>query len=243
MNLVSKFAVVWIWLAGLGLALEGEAQAQVDVVVSFVTTNATPLNPGFGGFNNGLKTNVEYYDTNFQQMAATLSPGWLRFPAGTESEAFDRSSGQIVRPDQCSEQEFLPEQYLANALPIVAGKGGSPFSDFAAMAAKVGGAKIIVAVNTFTDTSNSAGAFAQYALTNRIPVAAWEVANGTLHLAALRTVHQRGRLRRANETLPGCHQGRGFQCRGRPVLQRTPAIPIPVGTGCWPATPTNTGMS
>ena len=45
------------------------------------------------------------------------------------------------------------------------------------MAAKVGGAKIIVDVNTYTDTTNSVAAFARYALTNHIPVAAWELAN------------------------------------------------------------------
>jgi hypothetical protein len=174
----AKYAVLLIWLRGLGLALESEAQAQVDVVVSFVTTNSTPLNPGFGGFNNGLKNAVEYYDTNFQQIAATLSPGWLRFPAGTESEAFDWSSGQMVQAwiDALSKNSDLSTN-LENTLPIVVGKGGSRFSDFAAMAAKVGGTKIIVSVNTYTDTTNSVAAFAQYALTNQIPVAAWELAN------------------------------------------------------------------
>jgi hypothetical protein len=43
------------------------------------------------------------------------------------------------------------------------------------MAANVGGAKIVVDVNAFTDTANSAGAFAQYALTNCIQVAAFGV--------------------------------------------------------------------
>jgi hypothetical protein len=178
MNLASKFAVCLIWLLGLDLALESDAQAQIDVVVSFVTTNPTSLNPGFSGFNNGLKTAVEYYDTNFQQMATALSPGWLRFPAGTESEAFDWSSGQMVQAwiDVLSKNPYQ-SNILVNALPIVAGKGGSPFSDFAAMAAKVGGAKIIVSVNTYTDTTNSVAAFAQYALSNHIPVAAWELAN------------------------------------------------------------------
>src|ERR1039457_4268929 len=97
MNLAFQFALFLIWLLGLYLALESEAEAQVDVVVSFATTNSTPLNPGFSGFNNGLKNAVEYYDPSFQQMAATLSPGWLRFPAGTESEAFNWSSGQMVQ--------------------------------------------------------------------------------------------------------------------------------------------------
>ena len=63
------------------------------------------------------------------------------------------------------------------AQPIVAGKGGASFSDFAALAAAVGGAKIIVSVNAYTDTPQSAGAFAKYALTNHIPVAVWELAN------------------------------------------------------------------
>jgi hypothetical protein len=109
-------------------------------------------------------------------MVTTLSPGWLRFPAGTESEAFDWSSGQLVPAwiNALSKNSYQ-SNILVNALPIVAGKGGSPFSDFAAMAAKVGGAKIIVSVNTYTDTTNSVAAFAQYALTNHIPVAAWEL--------------------------------------------------------------------
>jgi serine/threonine protein kinase len=178
MNLAAKFVVCSIWFLGLGLALESQAQVQSTVLVSFVTTNSTPLNPGFSGFNNPLKTAVEYYDTNFQLMATSLSPGWLRFPAGTESEAFDWSSGQLVQAwIDALDKNSYQSNILTNALPIVAGKGGSPFSDFAAMAAKVGGAKIIVSVNTYTDTTNSAGAFAQYALTNHLPVAAWELAN------------------------------------------------------------------
>jgi hypothetical protein len=176
MNLASKFAVFLLWLPRL--ALESEAQAQTNVIVNFVTTNATPLNPGFSGFNNGLKTAVEYYDNNFQQMVATLSPGWLRYPAGTESEAFDWSSG-LMLPAWISvlSKNLYQSNILENALSIVNGKGGSRFGDFAAMATQVGGAKIIVSVNTYTDTTNSVTAFAQYALTNHIPVAAWELAN------------------------------------------------------------------
>ena len=94
MNLASKFSVILILLPGLCLALESEAQAQTDVVVSFVTTNSMPLNLGFSGFTTELlSTGVEYGDTNMQQLAATLSPGWLLFPAGTTGDAFDWSSG------------------------------------------------------------------------------------------------------------------------------------------------------
>ena len=149
-----------------------------DVIVNFDFTAATPLNPGFNGFNSSLKNAVEYYDPNYQCILKTLSPGWLRFPGGTDSEAFDWASGEIVSAwiDRLKKNDYQ-QDINENAQPIVAGKGGSSFSDFAKMAANVGGAKIIVSVNAFTDTPESAQAFAQYALTNHIPVAAWELAN------------------------------------------------------------------
>ncbi|HXP80530.1 MAG TPA: hypothetical protein VN976_11545 [Verrucomicrobiae bacterium] len=149
-----------------------------DVIVNFVTTAATPLNPGFNGFNNNLKNAVEYYDPNFQQILKTLSPGWLRFPGGTDSEAFDWVSGEIVSAwvDALAANPYQHDINTA-AQPIVAGKGGSSFCDFAVMATNVSGAKIIVSVNAFTDTPQSAYSFARYALENHIPVAAWELAN------------------------------------------------------------------
>ena len=148
------------------------------VSVNFVTTTATPLNPGFNGFNGNMSHAVEYYDTNFQRMLTTLSPGWLMFPGGTESEAFNWASGEIV-PAWVEALSAKPYTHDINAaaLPIVAGKGGASFSDFAALAKAVGGAKVIVSVNAYTDTPQSAGAFAKYALTNHIPVAVWELAN------------------------------------------------------------------
>ena len=151
-----------------------------DVIVNFVTTGATPLNAGFNGFNNNLKNAVEYYDPNYQQILKTLSPGWLRFPGGTDSEAFDWVSGEIVT-DWVAALATNPDSYQhdinAAAQPIVAGKGGSSFCDFAKMAGNVGDAKIIVSVNAFTDTPQSAYFFARYALENHIRVAAWELAN------------------------------------------------------------------
>jgi hypothetical protein len=171
----------------LGTLCVPQARAQVspktttnslNVSVNFVTTTTTQLNPGFNGFNGNMKNAVEYYDTNFQQILTTLSPGWLRFPGGTDSEAFDWVSGEIVSAwvDALASNSYQHDINAA-AQPIVAGKGGSSFSDFAALAANVGDAKIIVSVNAFTDTPQSAQAFAQYALTNHIPVAAWELAN------------------------------------------------------------------
>jgi hypothetical protein len=178
MNLDSKFVVFLTCLLGLSLPLESAAQVPANVVVSFVTTNPTSLNPGFSGFNTTADNAVEYYDTNFQKIVTTLSPGWLRYPAGTESDAFDWMTGEMVQAwvDGLAADPTL-QSACAGTLTNIAGKGGARFSDFAAMAANVGGAKIVVDVNAFTDTTNSAGAFAQYALTNHIQVAAWELCN------------------------------------------------------------------
>jgi len=160
------------------------AQAYTDatttspLVVSFATAASTPLNPGFNGFNGNMKNAVEYYDTNFQRILTTLSPGWLRFPGGTDSEAFDWSSGEIIPAwiNALAAKQYTHDVNAA-AQPIVAGKGGASFSDFGALAAAVGDAKIIVSVNAYTDTPQSAQAFANYALTHHIPVAVWELAN------------------------------------------------------------------
>ena len=157
------------------------ALAQSHVLVSFVTTNSTPLNPGFAGFTTELLgTGIEYGDTNMQAMAAMLSPGWLLFPAGTTGDAFDWTTG-------LTDSNWV-NQILANGNPTAAGlaqgtyyaligKGGAWFTNFAEMAANLGGARIIVCVNAFTDSTNSAGAFAAFALSNHIPVAVWELCN------------------------------------------------------------------
>ena len=168
-NRSKYFAVSLALVLRLGVLCPPEARAQVSptvVSVNFATTTATPLNPGFNGFNSNLKNAVEYYDTNFQSVLAALSPGWLRFPGGTDSEAFDWASGESVSAWVGALAADSYQQGInAAAQPIVAGKGGSSFSDFAGMAAKVGGAKIIVSVNAFTDTLTlTSQAFQQFLL-------------------------------------------------------------------------------
>jgi hypothetical protein len=154
-----------------------EAAAQAVVSVSFATTNATPLNPGFAGFcTEMLASAVEYYDTNFQQITTTLSPGWLRYPGGALEDAFAWTNG-VTMTNVIAKFPPAETNLLNDTVKILPGKGGALFSDFAAMCANVGGAKIVVCINGFTDTTNSAGAFAAYALTNHLPVAAWELCN------------------------------------------------------------------
>jgi hypothetical protein len=80
-----------------GLCRPPEAAAQSAVPISFTTTNAAPLNPGFAGFCTEMLTDsVEYFDPNFQQVTATLSPGWLRYPGGSADDAFDWTNGLTI---------------------------------------------------------------------------------------------------------------------------------------------------
>ena len=168
--------VAWL-LFPAGFFCPAGAMAQTVVSVSFATTNATPLNPGLAGFcTEMLASAVEYSDTNFQQITATLSPGWLRYPGGSMDDAFAWTNGVTVNNWIFGFPPF-ETNLLNDTVKLLPGKGGALFRDFAAMCANVGGAKIVVCINGFTDTTNSAGAFAEYALTNHISVAAWELCN------------------------------------------------------------------
>jgi hypothetical protein len=152
-------------------------QSNSIVVVSYTTTNATPLNSGFAGFCTEMLTDaVEYYDTNFQGLTASLSPGWLRYPGGATEDAFAWTNG-VTLTNWINEFPAGETNLLWPTVKLAAGKGGAKFSDFATMCASVGGARIVVTVNAFTDDAGSAGAFAAYALSNHIAVAAWELCN------------------------------------------------------------------
>jgi len=158
------------------------AGAQSVVPVSFVTTNATPLHPGFAGFTTELLgTGVEYGDPTMQGLAGQLSPGWLLFPAGTTGDAFNWATG-LTDSNWVNQIGALAPGNVASNLTAITysaliGKGGAWFTNFASLAANLGGARIIVCVNAFTDTTNSAGAFAAFALGHHIPVAVWELCN------------------------------------------------------------------
>lgn len=171
----------YLWLAP---EIRAQSSTNTNVIVSFSTTNSTPLNLGFAGFTTEmLGKGEEYGDTNMQYYAAMLSPGWLLFPGGTTGDAFNWQTG---RTDTNWVNVVTAEEGPNNAagsltagtvLPLE-GKGGAWFTNFAAMAANLGGAKIIVCINAFTDTNCAdAGAFAAFALSNHIHVSAWELCN------------------------------------------------------------------
>ena len=183
------------WLVFLLVGWLAPAQpafAKVTVTVAFATTNSTALHRGFSGFNTafGVGNTMEYYDTNLQSVAATLSPGWLRYPAGTRSDVFAWTNGILVQPwidSMAAHSNASVATILQNDLPIVVGKGGAQFSDFADMAANLN-ARIIVCVNAFTDTPESAGTLARYALSNNIDAAS----QGPIPVKSEKSLHFHG---------------------------------------------------
>jgi hypothetical protein len=173
----------------LGLVTEVGAQAVPPVIVSFTTSNATPLNLGFAGFaEEMLDTGLEYDNTNFQQLVSTLTPGWIRYPSGISDDAFDWRTG-LTSTNWVNVIYTNGETSAGNScsytIQTLLGKGGAQFTNFASLCQNVGGAKIIVVLNCFTDTNPaSAGDFAGFALSNHIPVAAWELCNEPYNFTA-----------------------------------------------------------
>jgi hypothetical protein len=176
--------ILLVLLVSFRATPESRAQTNTNVVVAFSTTNSTPLNLGFAGFTTELLgKGIEYGDTNMQYYAAMLSPGWVLFPAGTTGDAFNWQTG-LTDTNWVNTIGIMegPNNNASNltagtVLPLL-GKGGAWFTNFASMADNLGGAKIIVCINGFTDTNAAdAGAFAAFAWSNHIHVAAWELCN------------------------------------------------------------------
>jgi uncharacterized protein (TIGR03437 family) len=152
------------------------ASAQVSATIDIATAGATALNSNFSGFNDEVVFPAEYFDYRLNNLAAQLSPGWVRYPSGSFSDAFDWRTGLMVPSWAKQFQGTNIGALLAEGVPWANGKGGGSFVD-AANRADFFGAKLIVCVNAFTDTAQSAGQMAAFAKANRIPVAVWELAN------------------------------------------------------------------
>jgi len=168
--------LLFVWLP-LAMAAGGfGALAQTSATVDIDATHTTPLNANFSGFNDEVTFPVEYYDTRFNAMAAQLSPGWVRYPSGLFSDAFDWQTGLMMPAWVDQFQGTNIYTLLTESVGWVNGKGGGAFLD-AAKRAEFLGAKLIVDVNAYTDTPESAGLMAAFAKANHIPVAVWELAN------------------------------------------------------------------
>lgn len=163
-------------LAALAMAGLAPLAAQTTATIDINPTVSTALNANFSGFNDEMVFPAEFYDYRLENMAAKLSPSWVRFPSGAFSDAYNWQTGNMVPAWAAQFQGTSIATLLAQSVPWVNGKGGAAFTD-AANRADLLGAKLIVCVNGFTDTPASAGAMAAFAKANHIPVAIWELSN------------------------------------------------------------------
>ncbi len=172
------------------LAFTPSAMAGTNVSINIKTATPTPIAAGFSGYNAPqLRNGVEYYDPKFVAAVAPLKPGWLRFPAGTASMAYDwnpadPSGGHIniawMNSLITGDPPLVTGQasnILTKSQPLTQAKGGVWLSDFATFASTFG-ARAIVCFNAYTDTNpDSAGLMAQAAQSVGLNVAEWELAN------------------------------------------------------------------
>ncbi len=168
-----------LWMSLLLPAMN--AMAQSSATINVTTAQPTSLNSGFSGFNYEASVPYEPFDPLFNAQAALLSPGWVRYPGGILSDAFNWQTGASIQGELVSSwvSQFTTTaeyQNLVQALGWVSGKGGQQFLDVGNEAAALG-AQLIVVVNGYTDTPQSAGQMAAYAKANHIPVAVWELSN------------------------------------------------------------------
>ena len=119
------------------------ALGQVSATIAIDTTHTTPLNANFSGFNDEVVFPAEYFDYRLNNVAAQLSPGWVRYPSGLFSDAFNWQTGLMVPAWAAQFQGTNIATLLTESVAWVNGKGGGSFVD-AANRADFLGAKLIV---------------------------------------------------------------------------------------------------
>src|SRR5579872_6156384 len=113
------------------LAMAATAAAQVTATVDVDTTHTTPLNQNFSGFNDEVVFPAEYFDYRLNNLASQLSPGWVRYPSGIFSDAFNWQTGLMVPAWVAQFQATSFATLLNPSVGWVGGKGGGSFVDAA----------------------------------------------------------------------------------------------------------------
>lgn len=171
-------------------AWSADDATNTQVVVNVQTQTSSPIPAGFSGYNAPqLRNGVEYYDPKFVTAVTPLLPGWLRFPAGTASMAYDWNPQDaygghinINWMDSLIDGDpppvtGPPANVLMISQPLTQAKGGVYLSDYATFA-KTFGAKAILCFNGYTDNDpGSAALMAQAAQSAGLSVVEWELSN------------------------------------------------------------------
>jgi hypothetical protein len=150
-------------------------------VISVNTAATAPLAAGFSGFDDEyLIDGVEYWDPKYIAMVEPLKPGWIRFPSGTPSMAFDWQLSHM-NLSWLGDLSPLIGAYFASALQdgqmLTQAKGGASFAKYGTLLQTVGANGLVVFNGYTDDRTDSAYAMAATALANGIKVIDWELDN------------------------------------------------------------------
>ena len=166
-----------LWALDLGALLRAP---DATPLATIAITEARPrrIQPGFAGYNVALMTaGISYRNPRLVVAAERMQAGWLRYPAGARAGAFDWRSGMSRQEwvDRFKATSFFSQ--VQDAFDVLGAKGGETIDDADRLARSIGAKGLIVCVNVFTDTPESAGALAAYAKAHGIRVLAWELGN------------------------------------------------------------------
>jgi hypothetical protein len=165
----------------------------INAAVPFITVNTTAptaIPVGFSGFSDPNAIHgVEYNDPKYQPFVLALKPGFIRYPGGPDSLAFD---WETAHENATWFNELMPDlgsgaiAELTRASELAQAKGGVCFtstppgtcySNLSQLTSYLG-ANALVCVNGYTDTNpNSAGLEANAAQTAGLNVIDWEIGN------------------------------------------------------------------
>src|ERR1019366_7771629 len=130
--------------------------------ISLTTTSTTPLAPGLSGFQDEyLLHGIEYWDPKWLAAVSPLKPGWIRFPGGLTSDAYDWQTAHENTTWMSELQPNMPgslygglelAQIMTQAKGGACFSGGSCVSDYATFLRTLG-ANGIVAFNGYTDSN------------------------------------------------------------------------------------------
>jgi hypothetical protein len=105
--------------------------------ISVTTTSTTPLAQGLSGFyDEYLLHGIEYWDPKWLAMVEPLKPGWIRFPSGTPSMAYDWETAHVNGIWLKELQPYMPSTifglnivgYIQLAQELTQAKGGACFA-------------------------------------------------------------------------------------------------------------------
>ena len=167
-------------------------QHGATVCVSIDSQSPNPVAPNFSGFNvQLLHDGIQPWDPRLVEMTRMLSPGHLRFPGGGSTYGYDWKTGAIS--DEALTWFANNENKAAKFLSYqetVEGTGYIKLADLARLASEVG-ARIIMVINTHTDTAESAGTLAEQVIDRGYDVAAWELDTEPVYWSDTNSVPQR----------------------------------------------------